>query len=183
MHTHDQSAIQREPDIQREPAIDGEPRTRHGEAVVNTAERKKCDVDGRQRGRFPEPLAAGDLGFSLELIMERQSAIVRTKAGESLELPLAAWAAVLSELERKVAALPGLANDPEKPSFGPRPGRFGADWSAREMALLAKEYESGMAIAALALAHQRSTGAVEAQLVKLGLLSHGDCQYTPPRRY
>lgn len=126
----------------------------------------------------------GEPAFALELVAERRSAVVRSKAGTAVELTLSEWTEVLALLEQRVAALPGLAADPAKPKFGPKPGRHGADWSTRESGLLSKEFESGIAIAALALAHQRSTGAVEAQLVKLGLLAYADCQYSgPPRRY
>ena len=67
------------------------------------------------------------------------------------------------------------------PSFGPRPGRFGADWSKQELDALAKAFKAGMSVAALALTHQRTTGAVEGQLVRLGLVRFADQEYSGPR--
>ena len=161
----------------------GEPQARRDKAPEGDTEPKIGQGCGSERDASLGAVAPGDAGFSLDLVPERRSAILRTKDGTSLELSLMAWANVLADLERRVAALTGFVADPARPSFGPRPGRHGADWSVREASLLTKEYESGMAVAALALAHQRSTSAVEAQLVKLGLLTYADCQYTAPRRY
>jgi hypothetical protein len=119
--------------------------------------------------------------FRLELAADGHSARIHGAKGVSLELPVGAWVEVLEELAKKVSDR-RAASGAGRPSFGPRPGRHGADWSPRESAALAKDYEQGATVAALALSHQRSTGAVEAQLLKLGLIAYGDCQYSGPRR-
>lgn len=97
---------------------------------------------------------------------------------------MAVWGEVIATLERSVAAIQQEQENgrPVGLAFGPHPGRSGADWLPREQASLTKGFKGGMAVAALALAHQRSTGAVEAQLVKLGLMAYADCQYSGPRR-
>lgn len=44
----------------------------------------------------------------------------------------------------------------------------GTPWSAEEDARLAAEFDGGMTVAQIALAHQRSSGGITARLVKLG---------------
>ena len=147
--------------------------------------------DDREMSQGPGGSVAGALGKSgfaredvkiaIEMSGDGQSAILRAGEGRSLELPLAAWADALSSLEGLAAAQQRRTN-PDRPLYGPHPGRQGADWSARESDLLAGAYTAGKPVAALALSHQRSTRAVETQLLKLGLISYDDCQYIPPRR-
>ena len=118
---------------------------------------------------------------SLTLSADGEVAILETRSQCTIALPVAIWADVVAQLEAKVAAHGDRLDALAKPRFGPRPTRHGADWSVRELATLEAEFKAGIAVAALALAHQRSTGAVEAQLVKLGLITLAHCQYSGPR--
>lgn len=56
------------------------------------------------------------------------------------------------------------------PAAPPR-ANAGRPWSAGEDALLAQAHEAGMTIAELARAHERTTGAITARLVKLGRIA------------
>ena len=51
------------------------------------------------------------------------------------------------------------------------PARTGANWEAEEDAKLIASFKAGDKLEVLAARHQRSTSAVEARLVKLGLLT------------
>ncbi len=65
------------------------------------------------------------------------------------------------------AALLKTANEPSRASTS-RFAAAGTPWSAEEDARLAREFDSGMTIAQMALQHGRSSGAISLRLVKLG---------------
>jgi DNA helicase-2/ATP-dependent DNA helicase PcrA len=59
------------------------------------------------------------------------------------------------------------------PRRGTRPSRQGAAWSAAEDGRLRLRFLAGDAPAALAKAHERTSGAIRSRLIKLGLLHEG----------
>ena len=73
----------------------------------------------------------------------------------------------LAPARLREAAMAGGALHPVAP---PR-ANAGRPWSAGEDALLAQAHEAGMTIAELARAHERTTGAITARLVKLGRIA------------
>jgi hypothetical protein len=116
---------------------------------------------------------------------DRSAIVVRAANGQSLELPMEAWRDAVALIDAILAGGQSVAKSGAA-SFGPAPGRVGpgrhgADWSAHETLLLNKGFRAGSSIAALALTHQRTTGAVENQLVKAGLLRPGERQFGSPR--
>ncbi len=129
---------------------------------------------------------------SAEMSRDRSTVLVRAASGESLEMPVDVWRdalvlinAIVSREEQ--APLPRAEAFGHTEAFGPAPGRVGpgrhgADWSAHETSLLTKGFRSGSSVAALALAHQRTTGAVENQLVKAGAMTPAQRQFGSPRR-
>ena len=132
-------------------------------------------------GEQPDPSPA----FAVEISSDLRCAAVRA-GNASLELPVSVWGEVFAIIQERVGgdqlvaatAVSAAVSSATGPTgFGPRPGRHGADWSERETAALAKAYESGVTIAALALLHQRTTGSIEAQLEKIGLVAQADRQY------
>lgn len=52
----------------------------------------------------------------------------------------------------------------------PPPGKAGRAWSDQEDHELSAAFDTGTPLRALALAHQRSTGAIKSRLVRLGRL-------------
>lgn len=121
-----------------------------------------------------------------ELSPDRLAILVRAAGGQSLELPVAVWrdaVVVIDALLSRGVQTPQAVAGPFGPAPGRvGPGRHGADWSAHEAALLTKGFRDGSSIAALALTHQRTTGAVENQLVKLGVMRPAERQFGNPRR-
>jgi hypothetical protein len=124
-------------------------------------------------------------GVTAVVTTDQSAIVVRAANGQSLELPVDVWRDAVALIDAILAGAPS-ATTSRAPSFGPAPGRVGpgrhgADWSAHETALLTKGFQAGSSIAALALAHQRTTGAVENQLMKAGLLRPGERQFGSPR--
>ena len=71
---------------------------------------------------------------------------------------------------RRARASAGAASG-VTPAVVPSRSNAGRPWSAGEDALLAQAHEAGMTIAELARAHERTTGAITARLVKLGRIA------------
>ena len=131
------------------------------------------------------------LPVTVGLSADHTTIVILAAGGRLLEVPVVAWPDVVRRVDVLVAgrqpsgsaaaaALGSTAFGPAPGKVGP--GRHGADWSAHEAGLLADGFSRGDTVAALALAHQRTTGAVEHQLVKLGLLRPSERQFGAPRR-
>ena len=147
-------------------------------------ERGKTDGGGsRPPGTSPKgTLPESDAGAATcALSADGRRVTVRGGDGQVLDLAIEAWAEVLVALDQALTTARMRSDPGATPRFGPRPGRFGADWSDQELATLAKGHKGGMSVAALALSHQRTTGAVEQQLVRLGLIAMRDRQYSGSR--
>lgn len=69
---------------------------------------------------------------------------------------------------RPAKATPGAATNP--PAKTP-PQQAGKPWSAEEDEALTLSYTAGCTVADLALAHQRTKGAITSRLMRLGLLA------------
>ena len=76
-------------------------------------------------------------------------------------------------LHRAIEALSKAARRSERQKN--LPIRAGKPWDKAESDMLVKKFGEGVNIAELASQHQRTTGAIESQLIKLGKL--------PPRNY
>lgn len=155
-------------------------------APRETADAALAERDVTERNVTDNSVPADPPRVSAELSPDRSAILVRAASGQSLELPVAVWrdALVLIDAIMSRGVQTPLA---DAGPFGPAPGRVGpgrhgADWSVHEAALLTKGFRDGSSIAALALAHQRTTGAVENQLVKLGVLRPAERQFGSPRR-
>ena len=66
-------------------------------------------------------------------------------------------------------ALERMAAKPARPSAS-APGKAGKPWSEDEDQRLLVDFDAGTPVAALALAHERSSGAITSRLVRLGRL-------------
>ena len=76
-------------------------------------------------------------------------------------------------LESRRADQPAL----EQTASRPKPvGKAGSRWSPEEDAALIQSFDAGTSIPDLAKAHQRSRGAIEARLVRLGKLDASQVQ-------
>ena len=75
-------------------------------------------------------------------------------------------------------ALERLAGKPARPSAA-APGKAGKPWSEDEDKRLLVGFDAGTPVAALALAHERSSGAITSRLERLGRLQLP--QQTPSR--
>jgi hypothetical protein len=113
--------------------------------------------------------ASGEYAF--ELSADGRSAILSGPCGAALALPLEDWRTAVERIGPRVISRRrhGIAAPP----------RSHARWSEEELAALAAGYRTGQSVAALALEHNRSTYAVEAQLVRAGLIRYRDRLYAP----
>jgi hypothetical protein len=73
---------------------------------------------------------------------------------------------VVRALHTAVEALTKTARQTERKKS--LPGRAGQPWDKAESDLLAKRFDEGIGIPELAKEHQRTRGAIESQLAKLG---------------
>ena len=161
---------------------------RSGMAAVGSAAIERREADGGRsqppgmspKGTLPE--SDGDAGAATcALSADGRRVTVRGSDGQALDLAIETWAEVVVALDQALTTARMRTDPGAKLPFGPRPGRFGADWSDQELATLAKGHKGGMSVAALALSHQRTTGAVEQQLVRLKLIAMRDRQYSGSR--
>ena len=75
-------------------------------------------------------------------------------------------AKVLRALQSAISAL--NAHSKKKPKRAGMPEQAGKPWNPMEVAQLVQGFDSGMSVAQLAQKHQRTRGAIESRLVKLG---------------
>lgn len=160
--------------------------TSSASAPRETADAAQAERDVTERNVTENSVPDDPPCVSVKVSPDQSAILVRVAGGQSLELPVAVWRDALVLIDAIISrdAQTPLADAGQ---FGPAPGRVGpgrhgADWSVHEAALLTKSFREGSSIAALALAHQRTTGAVENQLVKLGVLRPAERQFGSPRR-
>ena len=75
-------------------------------------------------------------------------------------------AKVLRALQSAISALKTRSQKQSKREG--LPGQAGKPWNPREVALLVQDFDSGMSVKQLAEKHQRTRGAIQSRLVRLG---------------
>lgn len=140
----------------------------------------------RRAGRPEMEEASAEMAsVVVQVFNESRRARVRSADGSCLELSISGWWDLLAWIE-VAQAKQTVDSDGIGHAFGPGsgrvgPGRHGADWSSQELAGLVRSFRAGETVAALALAHQRTTGAIEHKLHQLGLVRAADRQFGGPR--
>ena len=124
--------------------------------------------DGHMQESDREPLIwdlvewrQGDGRYRFEVAQGGLHATLTSPNGQSLTLPMVAWDGLLDAL---TASRKTKARVPQN-----LPPRAGARWSAKEIEQLTAAYNAGATVDGLALAHNRTGMAIEAQLAAQGL--------------